>query len=207
MSSCNAITEKQNQRLQKFNSCLFLYSTSLFFPYSHLPTLPSLWSVLGSAMMAWTATMASLILVCSSLSSSMCSRRRIWAASFRVASTDRKASLTVTSQIQNKSIFKTSTHLPCQILKCVCPTLQEHPRTETQINHNFNDLKSKYWFMYIFTSFVWLALAIASGESLSWIRMRLACQFETKACQYQICFILNGATSAMRYKLTILPWA
>lgn len=58
-------------------------------PHSHLPTLPSLWSVLGSAMMAWTATMASLILVWSSLSSSMCSRRRIWAASFRVASEEK----------------------------------------------------------------------------------------------------------------------
>lgn len=59
-------------------------------PRSHLPTLPSRWSVLGSAMMAWTATMASLILVCSSLSSSMCSRRRIWAASFRVASEEKR---------------------------------------------------------------------------------------------------------------------
>ena len=37
-------------------------------------------------MMAWTATMASLIFVCSSLSSSMCSNRRIWAASLRTAS-------------------------------------------------------------------------------------------------------------------------
>lgn len=55
----------------------------------HLPTLPSLWSVLGSAMMAWTATMASLILVCSSRSSSMCSRRRIWAASLITASGER----------------------------------------------------------------------------------------------------------------------
>ncbi len=64
-------------------------------PHSHLPTLPSLWSVFGSAMMAWTATMASLILVWSSLSSSMCSRRRIWAASFRVASEEKKLFLTL----------------------------------------------------------------------------------------------------------------
>lgn len=67
----------------------FLPSSVPLHPRSHLPTLPSLWSVLGSAMMAWTATMASLILVWSSLSSSMCSRRRIWAASFRVASEEK----------------------------------------------------------------------------------------------------------------------
>lgn len=82
---CPIQTKKKKSKLLWFSPSLSSSNVPLH-PHSHLPTLPSLWSVLGSAMMAWTATMASLILVWSSLSSSICSRRRIWAASFRVAS-------------------------------------------------------------------------------------------------------------------------
>lgn len=65
----------------------------------HLPTFPRRWSVFGSAMMACTATMASLIFVWSSRSSSMCRSRRIRAASFRVASGCEKKTSAVNYQV------------------------------------------------------------------------------------------------------------
>lgn len=108
----------------KFQSLLFfikLPSSS-----SHLPTLPSLWSVLGSAMMAWTATMASLILVWSSLSSSICSRRRIWAASFRVAS-EKTFILGTNWELCFVKKHSRETHLQCQNPTHACPKLPGHP--------------------------------------------------------------------------------
>lgn len=106
------------QKKKKIKTPIFQSFSSPFFVclLPHLPTFPSLWSVLGSAMMACTATMASLILVCSSRSSSMCSRRRIWAASFRVAS-GRKSILepavtTKASQRLFSHLIQEQTHSP-----------------------------------------------------------------------------------------------
>lgn len=56
----------------------------------YTPTRPSDWSVLGLAVMAWTATMASLILVWSSLNSVTCNKRIILAASFTAESEMKK---------------------------------------------------------------------------------------------------------------------
>lgn len=125
-------------------------------PRSHLPTLPSLWSVLGSAMMAWTATMASLILVWSSLSSSMCSRRRIWAASFRVASERRgqsehlfylvkKSKQTLLHQCAIPVMWdflKSSIHLQYRNPRCACLKLLEHPGTKEENIYNREHMKT-----------------------------------------------------------------
>lgn len=141
----------------------------------HLPTFPSLWSVFGSAMMAWTATMASLILVWSSLSSSMCSRRKIWAASFRVASGKRRFYVFRTAwscvgkldliwsfspPVSNpKMCLSKATGIPCNMYKDVRGC---HLACDSWLQSS------------LFTSVFWLAFAIASGESLSWIRIRMA---------------------------------
>ena len=56
----------------------------------YTPTRPSDWSVLGLAVMACTATMASLILVWSSLNSVTCNKRIILAASLTAESEMKK---------------------------------------------------------------------------------------------------------------------
>lgn len=67
------------------------FSISGYYPMAYYtPTRPSDWSVLGLAVMAWTATMASLILVWSSLNSVTCNKRIILAASFTAESEMKK---------------------------------------------------------------------------------------------------------------------
>lgn len=166
----------------------------LFFsvsPGPYLPTFPSLWSVLGSAMMAWTATMASLILVCSSRSSSMCSRRRIWAASFRVASGGKCICLNGPAVCASRSLSgsKSSRHSPPVSKPRAClsnVTGTPFGRKGCQVNrqqisHEYKkNLGLKSQIMGIraprrcFTSLFWSARLMASGESLSWMRIRIA---------------------------------
>lgn len=174
-------------------------------------------------MMAWTATMASLILVWSSLSSSMCSRRRIWAASFRVAS-ENTFILGYNCELRFVNDHWGEAHLRCQNPMCACPKLLGHPgkdrymynlkmyiRWRIRINHfiwiftsppydfiiqvYLNCDPSRRFNLHLNwcrkhpqvkliptgmrlvtsnTSLLWLALAMASGESLSWIRIRMA---------------------------------